>query len=362
LESEERQMIGNLDIDGLCAAAMLASVSSWRLTAVVDRSTEVYVHPGYPLAHGLPAAEDTFFGVDVFSPLFPTVSNHPILFGSSSRRARDLSDAYQSHDEFMLDRVKSFGSISPSAWVAIGASLGSTHPNGLPYKYPLGTTQVLLAALEAAGVGVRMFDRQYLPWLIANADGGATSIRTYAWNVELWWSAMAAAAGPASYSEAIFQLVTNQRPNQFLDTDRRLRWDEPDRSKALKTSWNLKTTRASDLLSAVELITSWSGWPDPFLGGVDKFDTWHSSRPTSGVLPLDGITRVPTDQRETHLAAARNALHVNFSVFRERGTCLGWLLPVRDPATAGVVGAADEVPQPQEPGLDPDDESVPDSD
>lgn len=362
LEGETRQMIGNLDIDGLCAAAMLASVSDWRLAVVVDRSTEVCAHPDFDLAEEAGTAEERLFGVDVFSALFPSASNHPVLFGSLPGRPHALRDAYQSHDDFMLNRVKSLGSISPSAWVEIGASLGSKHPHGLPYKYPLGTTQILLAALEAAGTGVRMFDRQYLPWMIANADGGATSIRAYAWNVELWWSAMAAAAGPASYSEALFQLVTTQRPNQFLDADRRLRWDEPDRSKSLKTSWNLKTTQVTDVQAAVELITSWSGWPDPFLGGVGNFSTWNRSRPTTGVLPLKGITRMPSAVLDAHLAAARKALHVNFSVFRERGTCLGWLLPVEDLATAAVVGPIGETLEAAEPGLDPDDESVPDAD
>jgi len=34
------------------------------------------------------------------------------------------------------------------------------------------------------------------------------------------------------------------------------------------------------------------------------------------------------------------ALHVNFSVFKERGTALGWMLPKQEAAVEAVVGDA----------------------
>ena len=33
----------------------------------------------------------------------------------------------------------------------------------------------------------------------------------------MWWSCMAAAVGPASLSEHVYQVVRNQRPNEFRD-------------------------------------------------------------------------------------------------------------------------------------------------
>lgn len=136
------------------------------------------------------------YGVDVFSPLFPSISNHPVYFGANTKTPISVRDALMSFDSDMRDAVNNNRSINLSAWVGIAATRGNQDPKGMPYKYPLGTAQLLLAVLEAAGLNPRLFDRQFLPWLIANCDGGVDSIRTYAWNVETWWSALAAAVGP----------------------------------------------------------------------------------------------------------------------------------------------------------------------
>ncbi len=49
----------------------------------------------------------------------------------------------------MRAAVDHYHALNLSAWVGIGALLGSTSPKGMPYKYPLGTAQLLLAVLEA---------------------------------------------------------------------------------------------------------------------------------------------------------------------------------------------------------------------
>jgi hypothetical protein len=54
-----------------------------------------------------------------------------------------------------------------------------------------------------------------------------------------------------------------------------------------------------------------------------------------------------------HLSAASAALHVNFSVFRERGTALGWMLPQTDSDIEGIIagGTPEEVVPEDEPSV-----------
>ena len=250
----------------------------------------------------------------------------------------------------MKDSVRKHGTLNLSGWVGIGALFGSRSQQGLPYKYPLGTAQLLLAVLEAAGFNPKIYDRQYLPWLIANCDGGVDTIRTYAWNAETWWSALAAAVGPASHSEAIYRMVTSQRPNEFLDMDRRLRYDEPERAKFLSTKWNLVSSSAEALTAVGGLISDLSGWPDPFLGGSSGVSKWTVITPTRNVMNLTGITKMDPAVRSAHLDAARQGIHVNFSIFKERGTALGWSLPSQKPqleAVLGTTAVVEEIPEDQ---------------
>jgi len=338
-EPEPRLLLANADIDGLVSAQMLSAYTGWRIAGIVDREGKVSVHPSF----GSPQALiDTgrVFGVDVFSPLFPSASNHPVYFGATARTHASVRTALQTFDETIAAAVQEHKSLNPSAWVGIHAMLGSDKPNGIPYKYPLGTAQFLLAVIEAAGLQPKLFDRQYLPWLIANCDGGVDTIRVYAWNAEMWWGALAAVVGPASHSEHLFQLVSNQRPNEFLDVDRRLRYDEPHRSKFLDTKWNLANRDLSTLTEVAHFITDLSEWPDPFMDGSGPVDAWVQSESSRGVLPVGGITRVQPTELVTHLASGMQALHVNFSVFKERGTALGWMLPKQEAAVEAVVGDA----------------------
>ena len=336
---EPRLVVTNADIDGIVSAQMLCSVTGWQVVAIIDRDGDCRVHPDYGTPQEL-VDSGRVYGVDLFSPLFPGISNHPVLFGTTPKTPASVREHLKWFDDGIDVAIESQHIINLSAWVGIGALFGSTKPNGLPYKYPLGTAQLLLAVLEAADLNPRMYDRQYLPWLIANCDGGIDTIRTYAWNAETWWSAMAAAVGPASHSESIYRMVTNQRPNEFTDVDRRLRYDEPERSSALNTKWNLTSTSAKALAVAVSLIADLSGWPDPFLGGAVELDHWRSHTTTRNVLSTKGITGVPTERLLAHLGAASQSIHCNFSVFKERGTALGWLLPRTEPKVEQLLGAA----------------------
>ena len=51
----------------------------WRIAALVVGSESVLTAPG----HGINAlrTRDDVVGIDLFSPLFPSISNHPLLFG-----------------------------------------------------------------------------------------------------------------------------------------------------------------------------------------------------------------------------------------------------------------------------------------
>ena len=97
----------------------------------------------------------------------------------------------------------------------------------------------------------------------------------------MWWSALAAVVGPASLSEHIYRLATSQRPGEFLDADRRLRYEEPNRSSALDSKWNLTGDAPAIIVKFVEMVMDWTGWPDPFIGGLESISTWQQVNPTS---------------------------------------------------------------------------------
>lgn len=332
-------LIAGSDIDGIVASMMLASVSDWRVAALVMRDGSVRIAPGFKSPSALVQRADVF-GVDVFSPLFPSVSNHPVLFGSAPRAKRDwLWNALAAFDSFIEKRCADMASISLSAWAGIGARLEAQSARGFPYKYPLGTAQILLAVLELCRRAPRFYDRQYLPWLVADCDGGLDSIREYHWNVELWWSALAAVVGPASLSESVFQLAENQRATQFVDVDLRLRRDYGDRARVLDADWNIARSDLETIGGAIELVRSMSGWPDPLIGGVEDIKKWADHRPTANVLKVSGITKRSRKEVEMQLACAMDALHMNFARFPERGTYLGWMLPDKRPHIEAVLGA-----------------------
>src|SRR5207245_4231519 len=132
------------DIDGIISAMMLASVAEWRVGALVMRNGAVLLAPGEPDLCRFVQLEDVF-GVDVYSPLLPSVSNHPLLFGPPSRqRPAWLQATLRDFDTFIVQRTAELASINPSIWAGIGATLGYKSPQGFPYKYPLGTAQILV--------------------------------------------------------------------------------------------------------------------------------------------------------------------------------------------------------------------------
>lgn len=138
-------------------------------------------------------------------------------------------------------------------------------------------------------------------------------------------------------------MVSNQRPNEFLDMDRRLRYEEPERSQYLTSRWNLVSASTEALDAVASLLSDLSGWPDPFEGGVGDLDNWPVASPTRNVMRLRGITKLDPAQRDAHLDAARQALHVNFSIFKDRGVALGWSLPGEDEHIESLLGSVESV-------------------
>jgi hypothetical protein len=323
LLASTRTVVANADIDGLVSSMMVGAVADWRIGVLVDKDS-YRAHPSLVDAVQSDIGALNVVGIDVYSTGFPNVSNHPVIFGGVPSD-QPWGHAVAAHDQLVQASAVEHAVINPSLWAGVSARLGSAHAQGFDYKYPLGTAQILLAVLESLGRSPRFFDRQYLPWLVANCDGGIETIRAYAWNAETWWSALAAAVGPASNSESLYRLATTQRPSEFLDADRRLRWEEPDRSRYLNSKWNLVAADPEALSTIVAWITDLSGWPDPFLGGCDSLDSWVQVRPERGVLQVQGITNLPIETLQAQLSGAASAIHMNFSRFRERGTALGWM-------------------------------------
>jgi hypothetical protein len=335
-----RRLITQIDIDGIVSAMMLSKVSEWKIAAaVIDSAGKrvMRVHPSYNSA--LDIISDGAFGVDVFSTLFPNASNHPVLWGTRKLRGDPVNGAIAAAYDAEVKRRSAHNLfLNPSVWVEIqtGHLTRKALPTALPYKYPLGTAQILLAALEIAGLSPKMFDREFLPYLLANCDGGLETIRKFPWNVPMWWSAIAAAAGPASLSEHIFQLAMNQRPDEFLGVTYKLGYQNQSVANALTSTWNLTHKDAATLQTVVHWVEDLSGWPDPFLGGVQDFSSWNQVSPPQGALALSGQVSFPgigpalTTSTTTaffwHLQGMLDAVYMSSFVFRNR-SLIGWMLP-----------------------------------
>lgn len=334
--SPARPMIVSGDIDGLVSAAMLRKAApSWDAVALIVKSGTVYLHPD--VADGLDLAN--CFGVDVFSTYIPNVSNHVALWGSKKAGSSAVAlAAAQAYDAEVHRRGEGTLLATPSLWAGIEGSYGEAgkRPLAAGYRYPLGTAQVLLAMLEVVDRSPKMFDRDYLPWLVANCDGGLKTIRDYPHNVPMWWSCLAAAVGPASISEQVFQVAATQRPTEFVDTVNRLRAEghlvKGSPAAHLDDNWNLRTQSLGDIAPVVRWITSLSGWPDPFRGGAENLKDWHAiPLTTAGKLLTSGLPAGPStaervEKYKAHLRASLNAVHTNFAFF-DQSQRLGWVAP-----------------------------------
>lgn len=332
----ERPMVISGDIDGLASAMMLASVAPTAkvVSVVVSESKNpgaIWIHPDHP------TRPDNLLGIDVFSLGFDNIGNHVVLYGPKQLRRREKLGAFQSWDKEVRRVAKEHLFAVPNLWAEIGACYeDAQRPRSARYKYPLGTAQVLLALLEAVGQRPKFFDRRYLPWLIANCDGGVSSFYRYTENVSLWWSTMAAAVGPGTNSDHLYRLVSEMKPQDFkAAVDSLARELQADGlTRFLTNDWNLEqgaTKRPSPMIwrEAVEWIRSLTGWPDPFLDGVEGISKW------TYVASARGVTHDEVSLDKKHdevrdpavIRAGWDAVNVNFYMGgrQEGGSRFNWV-------------------------------------
>lgn len=328
-----RPLIASADIDGLVSATMLASVApGWDVVALVADSDRLLLHPS--VAGGRPL---DLFGVDVFSPTFDNVSNHVVLFGERRLQAQAVREAFDQWDDAVRQAAQERLLAVPGLWAHTqGCYEDAERIDSAKYKYPLGTAQLLLALLEAAGIGPKFFDRQYLPWLVANCDGGVETYRKYAFNAAVWWPALAGAVGPASHTEQIYQRIQNMRPHDFMDAvnrlDRERRAAVPEKEPWLDDEWNIIDTRRTTLMATLGWLVNLTGWRDPVRDGLESIATWEERRIPDKERALVYIggphfkaTNSDPDTAAANVRGACNALNANFYLGGESGSRFNWV-------------------------------------
>lgn len=321
-------MAVSADIDGLVSAAMLASVApTWKIVALVVSSQKVLVHPSV-----VGAMPTDLVAVDLFSLQHDSISNHVVRYGNRQPRLQNLRAAWKAWDKAVDAAAKQRLLAVPSLWTMTqGGYEDPARPDSSRWKYPLGTAQILLALLEAGGTPPKFFDRHYLPWLIANCDGGVSTYRTYAANARVWWAVMAGAVGPASLTEQIFRLVDGMRPHDFLDTVNALDRERQATGVAqwLNDDWSLANTQTSTIEQTLGWLTDLTGWDDPVRGGLDSLSSWTTLPVNgSGVVYLGGpnaTTSATEAAAVASLQAASQALNANFYHGGFSGSRFNWV-------------------------------------
>jgi hypothetical protein len=338
---QTRPMVVSADIDGLVSAAMLGSVApDFEIVAFVMQSSTLLVHPSVKASQ-----PSDLFGIDVFSVQFDNVSNHVVEWGKKKIQIPEVLAAFSDWDAAVQDAAAQRLLAVPAIWAGTQAGYEEGgRPNSANYKYPFGTAQILLAMLESAGHGPKFFDRTYLPWLVANCDGGISTYSKYANNARVWWPVMAGAVGPGSLTEQIFRTVDTMRPHDFLDAVHRLDRERQASGKTawLNDDWNLAGQSASVLQQTLEWLTELTGWRDPVRGGVGSIGQWDqvpvngsaqvyygSTAPKDSILNANPLTMVRAKANPV-LAASLirggiSAVNANFYVGGQSGSRFNWV-------------------------------------
>lgn len=357
IESGGRGLIVGGDTDGLVSASMLASVApDWDIIGIVVDSQWLLLHPT-----ALEEKRERLFGVDVFSPVIDNVSNHVVLWGSRALKGSPaVLKAFRLWDQTVQQAAAERLFAVPAIWAGTQASRDDYGvETSSRYKYPLGAAQVLLALLESCGRPPRFFDREYLPWLVANCDGGIRSFSEYRWNVGTWWPVMAAAVGPASLTEHVFDRVRTMRPHDFTDVVNKLDREGGPRGKSgnrlLNDQWNLADTTHDGIRGFLEWLVDLTGWRDPVRGGIPAMKSWiRLDVPTQlrGSVPIDPKHLANNDKSEAQrLHGALGAINANFQHWAE-GDRFSWvggwpslaegLPPLNGVGSRSLSGAGDE--------------------
>jgi hypothetical protein len=329
IEGSFRPVVISGDIDGVTSAALLGAVTqNCKVVAVVNnKDREIYVHPDYASKR-----PDNLLGLDVFSPEFDNVSNHIVLFGEKKLSVPPVLKAFNDWDQKVLKAAA-----DPNRLMAVPGISGHTQAgysgaekvDSSKYKYPLGTAQWLLAMLEVIGKSPKFYERHYLPWLIANCDGGVSSYRDYGYNVEIWWSTMAAAVGSTSQSETIYSLVRNMRPLDYVNTVHQLQREFQHAGEPIfDDKLNLRNSQMSGIKDAFEWIHDVSGWSDPVHGSIEGMDSWITvaiDQKNYGIVSLTPGEITDPIADAAGIDSASNALNANFYIGGTSGSRFNWM-------------------------------------
>jgi len=325
---QPRPMVVSADIDGLVSAAMLASVAPWKIVGFVVQSTKLVLHPS--VTGGMP---DDLVAVDLFSLRHDSISNHVVRFGDKRPRLGHLSAAWQEWDAAVDAAAAARLMLVPSIWARTqGCYEDADKVTSSKFKYPLGSAQILLALLEAAGHPPRFYDRHYLPWLVANCDGGVATYSRHAYNARVWWPVMAGAVGPASLTEQVFRMVDEMRPHDFLDTVNALDRERQanDEARWLDDDWNLADASTMTLRRTLRWLCDLTGWRDPVRSGLDAMAEWQQrSVNGQGLIYLGSdehkkVTAATEADAVASIGAAQTAVNANFYHGGFSGSRFNW--------------------------------------
>jgi hypothetical protein len=329
IEGDFRPVVISGDVDGVTSGALLGSITqNCKVVAVVNnKDREIYVHPEYSSSR-----PPNLLGLDVFSPNFDNVSNHIVLFGDKKLSVPVVLTAFNEWDKKVLNAAA-----NPKLLMAVPGITGHTQAgysdaekvDSSKYKYPLGTAQWLLALLEVIGKAPKFYERHYLPWLIANCDGGVTSYRDYGYNVEIWWSTMAAAVGSMSQSETIYSMIRNMRPLDYVNTVNQLQREFQQGGEPIfDDKLNLRNSRLLGIKNTFEWIHDISGWNDPVYGSIANMENWLTINVDiqhHGVVSLKPSEITDPIGDAARINSASNALNANFYIGGETGSRFNWM-------------------------------------
>lgn len=325
-EGPPRPMVVSADIDGIVSAMMLHSIApEWNVIGFVANSERLIVHP-----HHEDRLPDDAFLVDLFSPQLDGVSNHVVLYGSKNLKVTAIRDAFRNWDQCVLDAQAERFHAVPSIWARTEGGYEDERVSSMRWKYPLGTAQLMLALLEVGRIPPRFYDRHYLPWLVANCDGGISTFAKFADNAGMWWPMLASAVGPASITEQIYQRVATARPHDFRDAVAR-RSREVGSRDFLNDDWNLRSPSVENVAETMAWLHRLTGWGDPVLGGADGMTAWPVrtfGSTESGLVYIGGPKKKETDSDPDEAAdlirRAIWALNANFYQGGQTGSRFNW--------------------------------------
>jgi hypothetical protein len=331
VDGPPRQMVVSADIDGIVSAMMLHSVApEWHVIGFVANSERLIVHPQH--RESLP---DNVFLVDLFSPLLDGVSNHVVLYGNKNLQNVEVRDAFREWDQCVLDAQAQRFHAVPSIWARTEGGYEDERVTSMRWKYPLGTAQLMLALLEVGRIPPRFYDRHYLPWLVANCDGGISTFSKFPDNAGTWWPMLASAVGPASITEQIYQRVATARPHDFRDAVARLS-RELGNKNFLTDDWNLRSPTIENVIETTSWLHRLTGWGDPVLDGADGMTGWMTrsfGANESGLVYIGGDKKKETDKdpatAATRIRQATGALNANFYQGGQSGSRFNWCGLVR---------------------------------